>query len=90
MAVGFQALADLVPADEAVRYRAMAEKQVRTLGSPRFRAALNENGNFILMHSVGHKPGNSEIDVPLNYADYYFLKALARYTRPAVAAKGNY
>jgi len=31
------------------------------------------------MHCVGHKPAKSEINVPLNYADYYFLQALARW-----------
>ena len=30
------------------------------------------------MHSVGSLPHNSEVDVPLNYADYYFLEALKR------------
>jgi unsaturated chondroitin disaccharide hydrolase len=90
MAMAFQDLAELVPADEATRYRAMAEKQVRTLSSPAFRAQLNENGNFILMHSVGHRPSKSEVDVPLNYADYYFLKALSRYAKPAVKASGKY
>ena len=35
------------------------------------------------MHSVGHKPGNSEVNVPLNYADYYFLEALLRFSRLA-------
>ena len=29
--------------------------------------------------ATGHKPGNSEIDVPINYADYYFLEALLRF-----------
>jgi len=32
-----------------------------------------------LQHCTGGKPLNSEIDVPLNYADYYFLEALLRY-----------
>jgi len=40
---------------------------------------LGENGNFILKHSVGSIPGNSEVDVPLTYADYYFIEALMRY-----------
>lgn len=31
------------------------------------------------MHSTGAIPQNSEIDVPLTYADYYFLEALYRY-----------
>ena len=30
------------------------------------------------MHSVGSIPHNSEVDVPLNYADYYYLEALLR------------
>ena len=46
--------------------------------SPAYRAALGTNGNFLLMHSVGSIPHNSEIDVPLNYADYYYLEALKR------------
>lgn len=90
MACGFLELADLVPAEESARYRAFAEKQLRSLASPAYRAALNENGNFLLMHATGHKPANSEIDVPLNYADYYFLKALSRYAKPAIKATGSY
>ena len=34
---------------------------------------------FILMHSTGSLPNGSEIDTPLNYADYYYLEALLRY-----------
>ncbi|MEG0464239.1 MAG: glucuronyl hydrolase, partial [Bacteroides sp.] len=41
-------------------------------------AALGTNGNFLSEHSVGSIPHNSEIDVPLNYADYYYLEALKR------------
>jgi rhamnogalacturonyl hydrolase YesR len=35
--------------------------------------------HFILDHSVGDYPRHGEIDVPLVYADYYFLEALLRY-----------
>jgi len=90
MACGFLELADVVPADEAARYRAMAEKQLRSMASPAYRAALGENGNFLIMHATGHKPAGTEIDVPLNYADYYFLKALSRYGKPVVKAAGSY
>jgi unsaturated chondroitin disaccharide hydrolase len=31
------------------------------------------------MHSVGHKPGKSEMDTPLIWADYYYIEALLRY-----------
>lgn len=33
---------------------------------------------FLLLHSTGHLPGRDEIDVPISYADYYFLEALLR------------
>lgn len=59
-------------------YKAKADKIMASLGSPDYRAAVGTNGNFILMHSVGSIPHNQEIDVPLNYADYYFLEALMR------------
>lgn len=59
-------------------YKAQADKIMETLASPAFRAVEGENGNFLLMHSVGSIPHKSEIDVPLNYADYYFLEALKR------------
>jgi unsaturated chondroitin disaccharide hydrolase len=37
-----------------------------------------ENKGFLLGHSTGSFPHNSEIDVPINYADYYYLEALVR------------
>jgi unsaturated chondroitin disaccharide hydrolase len=62
------------------KYLEVAEKQIRTLASPEYMAKLGENGNFILKHSVGSLPDKSEVDVPLPYADYYFLEALLRYS----------
>jgi hypothetical protein len=59
-------------------YAAYADSLLSTLASPGYRAPLGANGHFLLMHSVGSIPHNSEIDVPLNYADYYFLEALKR------------
>ena len=63
--------------DETI-YKETADKIVTALGSPAYRAELGTNGNFVLMHSVGSIPHGQEIDVPLNYADYYFLEALIR------------
>jgi hypothetical protein len=63
----------------AEKYMHVAEKQIRTLSSPAYFAEENTNGHFILMHGVGHLPGNSEVDVPLTYADYYYVEALLRY-----------
>lgn len=59
-------------------YKAVADKIIKSLSSPTYRALVGTNGNFLLMHSVGSIPHGQEIDVPLNYADYYFLEALAR------------
>lgn len=56
----------------------MAEKQIRTLASPEYLAEKDRNGYFLLKHSVGSYPSNTEVNVPLTYADYYFLEALLR------------
>jgi len=60
-------------------YRSFAETQLRSLSSPEYLAAAGTNGNFILKHGVGHKPNGTEVDVPLTYADYYYVEALLRY-----------
>lgn len=62
----------------AQAYRDFAEQTLRSLSTPAYLAAPGTNGGFLLMHATGHKPAGSEIDVPLNYADYYFLEALLR------------
>ncbi len=65
--------------DKSGKYRDAAIKMLHTLGSSAYRAPEGGNGNFLLMHSVGSIPHNAEIDVPLVYADYYFIEALRRY-----------
>lgn len=60
-------------------YVAYAENILKQLSSPDYLAKEKENNGFILMHSVGSFPHDSEVDVPLNYADYYYLEALKRY-----------
>ncbi|MCF0176772.1 MAG: glycoside hydrolase family 88 protein [Bacteroidales bacterium] len=59
-------------------YLAVAEKIVRTLASDEYLAKAGENNGFILKHGVGHYRNDSEVDVPLTYADYYFLEAVIR------------
>jgi len=59
-------------------YLQMAEKIIRSLSTPTYTANIGENGGFILKHSTGHLPANSEVDVPLTYADYYYVEALMR------------
>lgn len=72
-------LAHYTDAVNAKRYMAAAETILRTLSSPAFKAPTGENGGFILEHSVGHKPKNVMVNVPLSYADYYFVEAMLRY-----------
>lgn len=62
-------------------YRRTADKIMKSLSSPVYTAKAGENGNFILMHSVGSIPHSAEIDEPLVYADYYYLEAMRRRTK---------
>lgn len=59
-------------------YINLANEIIASLNSDKYRAAQGTNGGFLLGHSVGNLPGNSEIDVPINYADYYYLEALIK------------
>lgn len=60
------------------KYKEAADKILESLNTSAYRAETGTNGYFILMHSVGSIPHGAEVDVPLNYADYYFLEALKR------------
>ena len=62
------------------KYRLIADKMVKNITS-QYRSARGANKGFILDHSTGHKPHNSEINVPINYADYYYIEALIRANR---------
>jgi unsaturated chondroitin disaccharide hydrolase len=64
---------------EGDKYKQGGVDILHALSSPVYRAKEGSNGNFILKHSVGSIPHGSEIDVPLVYADYYYLEALCRY-----------
>lgn len=78
MASALVELSDYVDEALAKKYMDVVEKQIRTLSTPEYTARLGENGDFILKHSVGAMPLDSEVDVPLTYADYYYLEALIR------------
>jgi unsaturated chondroitin disaccharide hydrolase len=61
------------------KYFLAGENILEALASPQYCSGLNENEFFIVKHCVGNFPGNIEVDVPLIYADYYFLEALLKY-----------
>jgi hypothetical protein len=71
-------LAGFSEPDTARRHLDFAHRQLVSLSSPAYRAAEGKNGGFILKHSTGHWNERTEIDVPINYADYYFIEALMR------------
>jgi hypothetical protein len=68
------------PSPKGRAYLGVAEQIIVSLSSSAYHAVVGANGGFLLMHSVGNMPGRSEIDVPLAYADYYFVEAMLRYT----------
>jgi hypothetical protein len=57
-------------------YREVAVDILSDLRSEHYQSR-NKNVSF-LMHSTGHHPAGSEIDVSIIYADYYYLEALIR------------
>ncbi|GJM64494.1 glycoside hydrolase family 88 protein [Persicobacter diffluens] len=61
------------------KYFDQVETILNTLSGPEYLAKVGENGHFLLKHSVGNLPRNSEVDTPLSYADYYYVEALVRY-----------
>ena len=71
-------LADFVPANGA-RYRLAADRILASLGAS-YRATSAEH-QFLLLHSTGGFPQKTEVDVPLIYADYYYVEALLRRLR---------
>jgi Highly conserved protein containing a thioredoxin domain len=78
-ASGFIELSTMLPTGE--KYFDYAETILKNLSSEAYLAKPGENQGFILMHSTGSLPHGSEIDTPLNYADYYYMEALQRYMK---------
>jgi unsaturated chondroitin disaccharide hydrolase len=64
--------------DKNGAYVEVAKKLLATLSSDQFLAPVGENEGFLLKHSTGHKPHNSEIDAPIVYADYYYLESIIK------------
>ena len=78
-AIMASALIELYGFTQDESYLETAERQLHSLCSDAYLAPVGENGNFVLMHGVGHYMAGSEVDVPLTYGDYYFIEAAMRY-----------
>jgi hypothetical protein len=78
MASGLLELSTYVSGAEGARYRQVAENILASLASSAYLARGSRMPS-VLLHAVGNYPAGSEIDVGINYADYYFVEALLRY-----------
>jgi unsaturated chondroitin disaccharide hydrolase len=58
------------------KYKNAASAMIEELSSERYLS--KEVNHAFLLHSTGNKPSNKDVDVPIIYADYYFLEALLR------------
>jgi len=72
-------LGQFTKGEQKEKYINASVKMLESLSNDTYRAKYGENGGFLIKHCVGALTLNSEIDVPLVYADYYFLEALKRY-----------
>lgn len=77
-AVTASALLELESFKNGKGYGNYAKSILKSLNSEAYLLAPNINGPFILDHSTGNYPEQDELDLPINYADYYFLEALYR------------
>ena len=63
--------------EDGRKYIDIADKILNSLES-NYQTDVNTSQGFLLLHSTGNLPAGDEIDVPINYADYYYLEALTR------------
>lgn len=69
-------LSTMIP-EKSTFYKETADKIMKSLNK-NYKAEPLTNKGFLLIHSTGNLPAKSEIDVPIVYADYYYLEALLR------------
>ncbi len=76
-ACGMLQIAELTN-DEATKekYKNAALALIENLSSEKYLSG--DANQAFLLHSTGHHPKGSEIDVPIIYADYYYLEALLK------------
>jgi len=72
------ALIELAAYTKKSKYISAAKMILETLSNNEYFDSSEKNNCFVLSHSVGSYPEDSEVDVPIIYADYYFIEALLR------------
>ncbi|HDZ04392.1 hypothetical protein LCGC14_0205560 [marine sediment metagenome] len=62
--------------EQSKKYEKAARRMINLLSeAPYYSGDTNQ---ALLLHSTGHLPHDSEIDIPIIYADYYYMEALLR------------
>lgn len=76
-ACGMLQISELVK-DKATKekYKNAAVQLIENLSTEKYLSG--DVNQAFLLHSTGHHPKGSEIDVPIIYADYYYLEALLK------------
>jgi len=70
-------LSDLIGDNlQAKKYKNAAKAMIKELSTDQYLS--KDINHAFLLHSTGNKPASKDIDVPMIYADYYFLEALLR------------
>ena len=70
-------LSTYVNGSQREKYQSWANNIVNSLTNS-YRPVVGTEKGFLLLHSTGNRPANDEIDVPIIYADYYYMEALMR------------
>jgi hypothetical protein len=79
MASALLELSKYADSETSAYYFSNAETIITSLSKPPYRTALGEGHNFLLIHSVGHLPGKSEIDCATQLCRLLLLEAMKRY-----------
>ena len=64
---------------KVLQYKDAAVNMLISLSSDPYKSG--DSNSAFLSRSVGHKPNGSEVNVSINYADYYYIEALIRYKK---------
>ncbi len=75
------ALLELSKVTSDSTYKELAISILTSLSTEEYLLEAQTEVPFILKHSTGNMPKNDEVDVPISYADYYFLESLHRLTK---------
>lgn len=77
MASSLYELSAFATSKKGLHYKCIADKILHNLNL-HYRIPEGSMQGFLLLHSTGNYPAKDEIDVPISYADYYYLEALSR------------